>query len=108
MTVDEGSRREYLCPMETQELIVDGDERGIVQLILNRPAQLNAWTVPLEAAFFAALPREQEGQGEIDERAHRVPRNSSATAIISGPHLPSARLACRKPSSPVRLQKSPI
>jgi enoyl-CoA hydratase/carnithine racemase len=41
--------------METKELIVDDDEAGIVQLVLNRPAQLNAWTVPLEAAFFAAL-----------------------------------------------------
>jgi enoyl-CoA hydratase/carnithine racemase len=55
MTVDEGSGREYLCPMEPKELIVDGDEPGIVQLILNRPAELNAWTVSLEAAFFAAL-----------------------------------------------------
>jgi enoyl-CoA hydratase/carnithine racemase len=41
--------------METDELIVKADEPGVVQLILNRPAQLNAWTLALEAAFFAAL-----------------------------------------------------
>ena len=48
----------YLVHMETKELIVDVDEPGIVQLILNRPAQLNAWTLSLEAAFFAALDAE--------------------------------------------------
>jgi enoyl-CoA hydratase/carnithine racemase len=41
--------------METKELIVSADEPGIVQLTLNRPAQLNAWTLSLEAAFFGAL-----------------------------------------------------
>ncbi|MGW6144850.1 enoyl-CoA hydratase-related protein [Streptomyces sp. NPDC055140] len=41
--------------METTELIIDTAEPGITQLILNRPAQLNAWTLSLEAQFFAAL-----------------------------------------------------
>ena len=41
--------------MEPAELMVEMAEPGIVQLTLNRPAQLNAWTVSLEAAFFAAL-----------------------------------------------------
>jgi enoyl-CoA hydratase/carnithine racemase len=47
----------YLVPMETKELIVTADEPGIVRLTLNRPAQLNAWTLSLEAAFFDALDR---------------------------------------------------
>jgi enoyl-CoA hydratase/carnithine racemase len=55
MTVDVVRGEGYLVPMETKELIVNLDEPGIVQLILNRPAQLNAWTLSLEAAFFAAL-----------------------------------------------------
>ena len=42
-------------PMETTELIVNGSEPGIVQLILNRPAQPNAWMPSNETAFFAAL-----------------------------------------------------
>lgn len=41
--------------METSELIVDKSEPGITQLVLNRPAQLNAWTLSLEAAFFDAV-----------------------------------------------------
>lgn len=41
--------------MQPTELIVNSTEPGIVQLILNRPAQLNAWTLSLEAAFFTAL-----------------------------------------------------
>jgi enoyl-CoA hydratase/carnithine racemase len=42
--------------MNTSEvLLVDHDPRGILQLTLNRPAELNAWTYDLEAAFFAAL-----------------------------------------------------
>jgi hypothetical protein len=40
--------------METTELIANGSEPGIVQLILNRPAQPNAWTPSHETAFFAA------------------------------------------------------
>jgi hypothetical protein len=40
--------------METRELIANGSEPGIVQLILNRPAQPNAWTPSNETAFFAA------------------------------------------------------
>jgi enoyl-CoA hydratase/carnithine racemase len=44
-----------LGTVETTELIVDSTEPAITQLILNRPAQLNAWTPSLEAAFFAAL-----------------------------------------------------
>lgn len=46
---------DYLVPMETEELIVTADEPGIVRFTLNRPAQLNAWTLTLEAAFFDAL-----------------------------------------------------
>jgi enoyl-CoA hydratase/carnithine racemase len=38
-----------------KELIVDNTEPGIVVLTLNRPTQLNAWTLALEAAFFRAL-----------------------------------------------------
>ncbi|WP_067682098.1 enoyl-CoA hydratase-related protein [Nocardia miyunensis] len=41
--------------MDSNELIVNSSESGILQLILNRPAQLNAWTPALEAAFFATL-----------------------------------------------------
>jgi enoyl-CoA hydratase/carnithine racemase len=48
---------DYFVPMETKELIVGVDEPGIVKLTLNRPAQLNAWTLSLEAAFFDALDR---------------------------------------------------
>jgi enoyl-CoA hydratase/carnithine racemase len=55
MTVDELRDSGYLVPMETKELIVDVAEPGIAALILNRPAQLNAWTLSLEAAFFPAL-----------------------------------------------------
>ena len=46
---------DYLVPMEEKELIVTADEPGIVRLTLNRPVQLNAWTLSLEAAFFDAL-----------------------------------------------------
>jgi 1,4-dihydroxy-2-naphthoyl-CoA synthase len=41
--------------METTELIANGSEPGIVQLILNRPTQPNAWMPSNETAFFAAL-----------------------------------------------------
>jgi enoyl-CoA hydratase/carnithine racemase len=42
--------------MNTSEvLLVEHDSSGILQLTLNRPAELNAWTYDLEAAFFAAL-----------------------------------------------------
>ena len=42
--------------MNTSEvLLVEHDPSGILQLTLNRPAELNAWTYDLEAAFFAAL-----------------------------------------------------
>lgn len=47
--------RGYHATVEPTELIVDRTEPGILQLILNRPAQLNAWTISLETAFFAAL-----------------------------------------------------
>ena len=40
--------------MEATGLIANGSEPGIVQLILNRPAQPNAWTPSNETAFFAA------------------------------------------------------
>ena len=36
-------------------LLVERDASGILQLTLNRPAELNAWTYDLEASFFAAL-----------------------------------------------------
>ena len=41
--------------MDTEELIFDRSEKGIAQLILHRPHQLNAWTLTLEKEFFAAL-----------------------------------------------------
>jgi 1,4-dihydroxy-2-naphthoyl-CoA synthase len=41
--------------METTGLIANGSEPGIVQLILDRPAQPNAWTPSNETTFFAAL-----------------------------------------------------
>jgi enoyl-CoA hydratase/carnithine racemase len=42
--------------MNTSEVIlIEHDPSGILQLTLNRPAELNAWTYDLEAAFFAAL-----------------------------------------------------
>ena len=41
--------------MDTDDLIVDRGEAGVAQLILNRPHQLNAWTLSLESAFFRAL-----------------------------------------------------
>jgi len=37
------------------EVVVNRDEPAIVQLILNRPGELNAWTYSLEAALFDAL-----------------------------------------------------
>ena len=41
--------------MDTPELIIDTSETGIATFVLNRPAELNAWTYPLEESFFAAL-----------------------------------------------------
>jgi enoyl-CoA hydratase/carnithine racemase len=41
--------------METTELIANGSEPGIVQLILSRPAQPNAWMPSHQTAFVAAL-----------------------------------------------------
>jgi enoyl-CoA hydratase/carnithine racemase len=41
--------------MDVPDLLVAQDELGILQLTLNRPEELNAWTYDLEAAFFAAL-----------------------------------------------------
>jgi len=41
--------------VDSAELIVNKKVPNIVQLTLNRPHQLNAWTLPLEAALFAAL-----------------------------------------------------
>jgi enoyl-CoA hydratase/carnithine racemase len=37
------------------EVVVTMDEPGIALLVLNRPAELNAWTYTLEDALFAAL-----------------------------------------------------
>jgi enoyl-CoA hydratase/carnithine racemase len=39
----------------SEVLLVEHDANGILQLTLNRPTELNAWTYDLEAAFFAAL-----------------------------------------------------
>jgi enoyl-CoA hydratase/carnithine racemase len=39
----------------SEVLLVERDGSGILQLTLNRPAELNAWTYELEAALFAAL-----------------------------------------------------
>jgi hypothetical protein len=41
--------------METTGLIANGSAPGIVQLILNQPAQPNAWMPSNETVFFAAL-----------------------------------------------------
>jgi enoyl-CoA hydratase/carnithine racemase len=41
--------------VDTPELIIDTSEAGIATFVLNRPAELNAWTYPLEESFFAAL-----------------------------------------------------
>jgi enoyl-CoA hydratase/carnithine racemase len=47
--------RGYGQRMDNAELIVDGSEPGIVQLVLHRPHELNAWTLSLEKALFGAL-----------------------------------------------------
>lgn len=47
-----GDYREWV---DLPELIIDTSETGIATLMLNRPDELNAWTYPLEARFFAAL-----------------------------------------------------
>jgi enoyl-CoA hydratase/carnithine racemase len=41
--------------VDAPELIVDRPEAGVVTFVLNRPAELNAWTYTLEESFFAAL-----------------------------------------------------
>jgi len=41
--------------VDTPELIIDTSAAGIATFVLNRPAELNAWTYPLEESFFAAL-----------------------------------------------------
>jgi enoyl-CoA hydratase/carnithine racemase len=41
--------------VDAPELIIDTPEAGIATFVLNRPAELNAWTYPLEESFFAAL-----------------------------------------------------
>src|ERR1700733_11299911 len=45
----------YRSVVDTPELIIDTSAAGIAKFLLNRPAELNAWTYPLEASFFAAL-----------------------------------------------------
>ena len=45
----------YRSIVDMPELIIDTSEAGIATFALNRPAELNAWTYPLEASFFAAL-----------------------------------------------------
>jgi enoyl-CoA hydratase/carnithine racemase len=41
--------------VDAPELIIDTPEAGIATFVLNRPAELNAWTYPLEESFFYAL-----------------------------------------------------
>src|SRR6201987_832931 len=41
--------------MNTSKVLLVEHADGILQLTLNRPAELNAWTYELEASFFAAL-----------------------------------------------------
>jgi enoyl-CoA hydratase/carnithine racemase len=41
--------------VDAPELIIDTSAAGIATFVLNRPAELNAWTYPLEESFFAAL-----------------------------------------------------
>ena len=41
--------------MDAPELIIGIPEAGIATFVLNRPAELNAWTDPLEESLFAAL-----------------------------------------------------
>jgi hypothetical protein len=55
ITVDLRADRGYFVPMETTELIANGSEPGIVQLILNRPAQPNAWMPSHQTAVAAEL-----------------------------------------------------
>ena len=45
----------YRSVVDTPELIIDTSAAGIATFVLNRPAELNAWTYPLEESFFAAL-----------------------------------------------------
>ena len=45
----------YRSVVDTPELIIDTSAAGIATFVLNRPAELNAWTYPLEKSFFAAL-----------------------------------------------------
>ena len=45
----------YRAVVDASELIIDTPEAGIATFVLNRPAELNAWTYPLEESFFAAL-----------------------------------------------------
>ena len=41
--------------MDESEVLLNFDEPGILQLVLNRPDELNAWTYSLESSLFAAL-----------------------------------------------------
>jgi hypothetical protein len=45
----------YRSVVDAPELIIDTSAAGIATFVLNRPAELNAWTYPLEESFFAAL-----------------------------------------------------
>jgi hypothetical protein len=62
--------------METTELIANGSEPGIVQLILNRPAQTSAWTPSNETAFFAT-PDDAAADPEHDT-------GEQATSLFAG------------------------
>jgi len=41
--------------VDASELIIDTPEAGIATFVLNRPAELNAWTYPRKESFFSAL-----------------------------------------------------
>jgi enoyl-CoA hydratase/carnithine racemase len=70
---------DYFVSMETKELIVSADEPGIVQLTLNRPAQLNAWTLSLEAAFFGALD-----EAAVDPKVRAVVVTGAGRGFCAG------------------------
>lgn len=62
--------------MDASELIIDTSETGIAAFVLNRPAELNAWTYPLAAikrqlldAGYLTLPEAYEQAADLMEPA---------------------------------------